>query len=90
MNPFQFPAHASPRAALRVALLAASFCSLHAAAAADRPIYKDPAADVDHRVDDLLARMTLPEKIAQITAIWTQKPQIFDATNNLPAKGRGR
>jgi beta-glucosidase len=38
-------------------------------------------------VDDLLARMTLEEKIAQITAVWTQKPQIFDAKGEVePAK----
>jgi beta-glucosidase len=50
-----------------------------AGAAGSRPIYQDPAAGVDERVDDLLARMTLEEKIAQITAVWTQKPQVFDS-----------
>lgn len=66
----------------------AALVTLHpSAGAADRPIYKDPAAGVDQRVEDLLGRMTLPEKIAQITAIWTQKPQIFDAKGDVdPAK----
>ena len=51
--------------------------------AAERPLYKDPAADVDERVADLLSRMTLSEKITQITAIWTQKPQIFDSKGDV-------
>ena len=51
------------------------------------PLYKDRNAPVDQRVEDLLQRMTLDEKLAQITAIWTQKPQIFDAAGNVdPAK----
>src|SRR5258706_254508 len=58
-----------------------------AAAAAPTPRYKDPAAPVEQRVEDLLARMTLEEKIAQITAVWTQKPQIFDSKGNVdPSK----
>jgi beta-glucosidase len=40
--------------------------------------YKNPNASVDVRVDDLLARMTLEEKIAQIVTIWDNKPEIFD------------
>ena len=51
------------------------------------PVYKDPKAPVDRRVEDLLARMTLEEKLTQITAIWTQKPEIFDARGEVdPAK----
>ncbi|MBI1170074.1 beta-glucosidase [bacterium] len=34
------------------------------------PIYKNPAAAVSDRVADLLARMTLEEKIAQLHAFW--------------------
>ena len=40
------------------------------AAAADKPLYEDPHAAVDARVSDLLSRMTLQEKIAQISCIW--------------------
>jgi beta-glucosidase-like glycosyl hydrolase len=32
----------------------------------DRPLYKDPSATVDARADDLLARMTIEEKAAQL------------------------
>jgi beta-glucosidase len=32
--------------------------------------YRDPQAPIDERVEDLLARMTLDEKLAQITSTW--------------------
>jgi beta-glucosidase len=32
----------------------------------DPPVYKDPSAPFDRRVDDLIARMTLEEKVAQM------------------------
>jgi len=34
------------------------------------PAYKNPAFPIDARVEDLLERMTLPEKIGQITGWW--------------------
>ncbi|WP_237154373.1 glycoside hydrolase family 3 N-terminal domain-containing protein [Oryzibacter oryziterrae] len=34
------------------------------------PLYKDPTRAVEARVDDLLVRMTLDEKIAQMHALW--------------------
>ncbi len=47
-------------------------------AAAARPLYKDPAAPVPKRVDDLLRRMTLEEKIAQMDCVWNDKGKIED------------
>jgi beta-glucosidase len=46
--------------------------------------YKNPRLSVDERVADLLSRMTLDEKVAQLTALWIKKPQVrpfqgFDA-----------
>ncbi|MEE3624357.1 glycoside hydrolase family 3 N-terminal domain-containing protein [Nitrospirillum sp. BR 11752] len=61
------------------------------AQAADKPtVYKDPAAPLAARVDDLLARMTLDEKVAQLIAVWDHKPAIFDASMNFdPTKASG-
>ncbi|HEV2441735.1 MAG TPA: hypothetical protein VGT07_04370, partial [Steroidobacteraceae bacterium] len=57
------------------------------ASAAGAPLYKDPHAAVDARVNDLLSRMTLQEKIAQISCIWQRKGDVEDASGNFdPAK----
>ncbi|MGE5182113.1 MAG: glycoside hydrolase family 3 N-terminal domain-containing protein [Acidobacteriota bacterium] len=47
------------------------------------PPYKNPAAEIEARVEDLLARMTLAEKIVQITAVWDSKTEIFDEQSRL-------
>ena len=39
------------------------------------PDYKNPRLSVEQRVADLLSRMTLEEKIAQLTCLWTNRPQ---------------
>jgi len=58
-------------------------------AADAKPLYKDPKAPVEARVEDLLARMTLEEKIAQITTVWNKKKLIFTAKDAFdPAKAR--
>jgi beta-glucosidase len=47
----------------------ALFVLLTVPAAAQQPLYKDPSQPVDARVGDLLQRMTLEEKVAQMEAI---------------------
>lgn len=75
------------RAALRLfaGASAAAFLPLPLRAA-DTPVYKDARAPVDLRVQDLLARMTLEEKVAQITALWATKAEVMDGLDFAPAK----
>lgn len=66
---------------LRWPLVAAIFVGLASAAAMGAaqtaaPIYKDPRQPVEARVDDLLSRMTLDEKVAQLETIWEQKAKV--------------
>ena len=44
----------------------------------DDNLYHDPRAPVDARIEDLLGRMTLAEKIAQLRTVWTNKSDFFD------------
>src|SRR4051794_26959464 len=43
------------------------------------PTYKDPRQPVERRVDDLLARMTLGEKVAQLETVWESKAKLQTA-----------
>lgn len=43
------------------------------------PPYKDSARPIEERVADLLARMTLEEKVAQLQGIWIRRSEIQDA-----------
>jgi beta-glucosidase len=47
----------------------------------DRPIYRDPARTVEQRVEDLLARMTREEKVAQLGSRWVF--ELADASGRL-------
>src|SRR5947208_9638088 len=44
-----------------------------------RPDYQNPALPTARRVEDLLARMTLEEKVAQMLCLWNAKRQITAA-----------
>ena len=47
------------------------------------PLYKNSAAPAAHRVKDLLARMTLEEKAAQMMCIWQEKTtKLLDAAGD--------
>ncbi|HEY3729868.1 MAG TPA: glycoside hydrolase family 3 N-terminal domain-containing protein [Steroidobacteraceae bacterium] len=59
--------------------------------AAPGPAYKDPQVSVTARVDDLLARMTLEEKVAQMLCVWQNKIEVFDQAMQFdPAKAAAR
>src|SRR5581483_487517 len=59
-----------------LALVALSVSLIGAAPAARPPLYKDPHQPVAKRVEDLLHRMTLAEKVAQMQAVWEHKDLI--------------
>ncbi len=71
----------------RLAVLAAAFAleggspaaRCAPAAPSGTPTYKNASAGVEARVEDLLARMTLEEKVAQMQSIWEDKRDVFDA-----------
>src|ERR1700690_4219414 len=51
------------------------------------PLYKNANAPLEARVEDLLGRMTLEEKVAQMLSVWDAKSELFDAKFELaPAK----
>jgi beta-glucosidase len=54
------------------------------------PSYKNAGASVEARVEDLLARMTLEEKVAQMQSIWDAKREVLDAKLELDAKKMAR
>lgn len=58
--------------------------------AADRPAYRDPGRSIDERTDDLLSRMTLEEKVAQMVCLWQKRSVAFldDSGRFDPAKAR--
>lgn len=49
--------------------------------------YKDPKLPVERRVADLLGRMTLEEKVAQLVCLWDQKPQTGPPNGNSADRG---
>src|SRR5262245_48380424 len=54
------------------------------------PPYKQANRPIEERVKDLLSRMTLEEKAAQMLCVWQQKPQLLlDRSGNFDiAKAR--
>ena len=76
-----------------VALIATSLAVLHAQDPSTSlragARYRDPTVPVDARVADLLGRMTLEEKVAQLLGIWGQKVKIQDEAGRfVPAKAK--
>lgn len=51
--------------------------------------YKNPQLSIDERVKDLLSRMTLEEKAAQLICLWNEKPQKIDTKDATPRTDRG-
>ena len=56
--------------AKRTCVVALGLVCIAAVRADDHPLYLDPGAPVENRVKDLLGRMTIDEKIGQVTGAW--------------------
>src|ERR1051325_10540991 len=54
-------------------------------AAAQQPPYRNPKLSIDRRINDLLGRMTLEEKVAQMLCLWGEKRLITDTTGRFSA-----
>lgn len=55
--------------------------------AGELPLYKNPALPIEKRVKDLLGRMTLEEKAAQMMCVWQKKAEtLLDADGNFDLK----
>ena len=63
-------------AALSVAAAPALAADKKVKSSGDKPLYKDAAQPIDARVQDLLGRMTIEEKAAQLIGIWLTKARI--------------
>ncbi|AHE52012.1 glycoside hydrolase family 3 N-terminal domain-containing protein [Sphingomonas sanxanigenens] len=71
----------------RLAAGASLLAFLPAATRGDAPLYKDARAPIDLRVRDLMARMTLDEKVAQLVTLSTTKRDVMDGASAFdPAK----
>jgi len=67
----------------------AGITMLPAMAAGAQAPYKDASLPVDKRVDDLLGRMTLEEKVMQLQCTWQSKTEMQDAKGEFsPAKAQ--
>ena len=53
------------------------------------PDYRNAELPIGRRVSDLLNRMTIEEKIAQVTTLWVKKPQERDLGPNITFQQRG-
>jgi beta-glucosidase len=82
--PIKDPSRRSVLAGASVFSLLATSASF--AAGKTSPLYKDPAAPVEARVDDLLARMTLAEKVGQMECVWFFKAKIQTPKGDFDAK----
>src|SRR5436305_13984729 len=74
-------------AAALVVIAAPGRATAQRSALTDNLPYRNASLPVERRVDDLLARMTLDEKVAQMVSIWQGKTGITDAAGHFnPAK----
>ncbi|HYK49442.1 MAG TPA: glycoside hydrolase family 3 N-terminal domain-containing protein, partial [Terriglobales bacterium] len=76
------------RSARLIALFVVIAGTLAIATAQEKLPYRDAALPVEQRVADLLSRMTLEEKIAQLGGTWQNRAQVQDETQLFVGKNR--
>ncbi|MDB5670453.1 MAG: beta-glucosidase, partial [Alphaproteobacteria bacterium] len=77
-------------AALGTASWVSPALTARAQRAAEHPLYRDPSQTIDRRVEDLLARMTLEEKVAQLVTVWEHKDRIQTADGSFSPEAASR
>ena len=74
-------------ASIRCTATIAALALLPSAVVAQRPAYRDASVPIERRITDLLSRMTLEEKVAQMMCLWDQKKLITDSSGHFnPAR----
>lgn len=69
-----------------LALTSAAAVPASIAFAAGKEPYRNPALPIDQRIEDLLSRMTLEEKVAQMIGIWQDKKLVNNEKGGFDAK----
>ena len=77
-------------AAILCAVLLSASPSAAQAPSTAAPLYKDASQPVDRRVNDLLARMTLDEKVAQLETVWESKAKLQTPTGDFSPESASR
>ncbi|HPM32468.1 MAG TPA: hypothetical protein PLJ60_19190, partial [Chryseolinea sp.] len=69
-----------------VLLILIAFLCFACGSKSDKVAYKDAQLPVEERVSDLLKRMTLKEKVAQMHCVWNDKNTLLlDSAGNFDA-----
>src|SRR4051812_14226426 len=84
---YRYAGYRSLAPAAIAGILVAGLVSLGAQTPEPSPAYKDPRRPIDQRVADLLSRMTVEEKVAQMLAIWDGKSKLVDARGEFSPAG---
>ena len=76
-------------AGLSLVLMAICLIPFSARMQEQQPDYRNPQLSLEVRVADLLSRMTIEEKVAQVMTLWVNKPQQKDLNQDWSFPDRG-